>query len=150
VVQIVQTNRFVRVFPTTESPKHRTGEVHSPNKRFLKESESCWPGDFDHFSSSGNFTQTTIKNVAIGPSNRESKNHKSPLCFFVWANPALINAKVPQPIAYSLSMKTHTFFQIIPTHITTNISVGQMLQIAHIEKWTSEEVKNVRILQSGR
>src|SRR5215472_11645019 len=41
--------------------------------------------------------KSTISNVAIGPSNRESRNHSNPLFFFPWARPALMSARVPHP-----------------------------------------------------
>ena len=40
---------------------------------------------------------TTIKNVAIGPMNRETSHHSSPLRPLDWAKPALMSDKVPQP-----------------------------------------------------
>jgi hypothetical protein len=45
-------------------------------------------------------SNTTIKKVAIGPKNKESRNHTRPLRFLLCASPPLIKARVPQPIAY--------------------------------------------------
>lgn len=40
-------------------------------------------------------------NVAMGPSRIEIRNQLRPLLFLLWAIPALINASVPHPTAYS-------------------------------------------------
>lgn len=53
---------------------------------------------FSHFFAID--SNITIKNVAIGPSSKETKNQAIPLRFFDWASPAFINAGVPHPIAY--------------------------------------------------
>lgn len=42
---------------------------------------------------------TTRINVAIGPSNNETRNQFRRLRFFVWARPAFISAREPQPTA---------------------------------------------------
>lgn len=40
-----------------------------------------------------------MKEVASGPSNNEMSHQFRPLRVFVWANPALMSASVPRPIA---------------------------------------------------
>ena len=43
--------------------------------------------------------KATRNNVAIGPKSSEMRNQLRPLLFFPWAIPALINARLPHPIA---------------------------------------------------
>ena len=51
-------------------------------------------------SKSQYFSQkATRNNVAIGPKSSEMRNQLRPLRFFPWAIPALINARLPHPIA---------------------------------------------------
>ncbi len=46
-------------------------------------------------------SSTTIRNVAIGPRNKEMNHQSSPLRPLAWAKPAFISESVNQPTAYS-------------------------------------------------
>jgi len=46
-------------------------------------------------------SSTTIRNVAIGPRNKEINHQRSPLRPLAWAKPAFMSERVNQPTAYS-------------------------------------------------
>lgn len=79
-------------------------------------------GDSRTIGSSG--SRITMKNVATGPSNSESKNQFRPLRPLPWAKPALINAKVPHPTKKSLPL--FIMFCILPFLAYTSATSQQI------------------------
>ena len=58
-------------------------------------------------------SKTTMRNVQIGPKNKDPNPHPKPLLPFAWARPALISARVNQPAANSPFMvETPLAYQI--------------------------------------